>query len=105
MKKAGAFALMAFALAVSAFGAGIPTPLYLVYVQEFHFTSGILGIVFAVYAAGVLVTLFFLAPLSDAVGRRPVLVVGMLLTGLSGVVFIISTGIGWLILARILSGL
>ncbi len=96
---------VAFALAVTAFGAGIPTPLYATYEHQFHFTSVVLAAVFAAYTAGVLVTMLFVAPLSDAIGRKPVLFVGMGLTAASGVAFILANGVLSLALARAISGL
>jgi len=51
------FRHIAWVLAVTAFGAGIPTPLYALYEQRYHFTSGVLAVVFAAYTAGVLATM------------------------------------------------
>jgi MFS family permease len=99
------FRWVAFALSVTAFGAGIPTPIYPLYEQQFHFGAGVLALVFGAYTAGVFVTLFFVAPFSDTLGRKPLLYTGMALTALSGVVFLLSSGVADLALARIVSGL
>ena len=99
------FRHIAWVLAVSAFGAGIPTPLYAIYQQQYHFTSGVLAAVFAAYTAGVLATMLLLAPLSDFIGRKPVLYLGMALTAASGVAFIFASGVLTLALARVISGL
>jgi MFS family permease len=42
---------------------------------------------------------------SDQVGRRPVLGVAIALSALSTIVFILAPGLGWLFVARVLSGL
>jgi MFS family permease len=101
----GPFRRVAFALGVTAFGAGIPTPLYAVYEGRYGFGSGVLAVVFAAYTVGVLATMFLVAPLSDAIGRKPVLHLGMILTAVSGVAFIFATGAAGLAVARIISGL
>jgi MFS family permease len=93
------------ALAVTAFGAGIPTPLYSVYEQQYHFSSGILAAIFGAYTVGVWITMIFVAPLSDAIGRKPVLYLGMALTAASGIAFVLASGTVTLALARIISGL
>jgi predicted MFS family arabinose efflux permease len=99
------FRLVAYVLAVTALGAGLPTPLYSLYQQRFHFNAGILGVVFGAYAVGVILTMFFVAPLSDTIGRKPLLYAGMVLTALSAILFIFSTGVVWLAAARVVSGL
>ncbi len=101
----GPFRRAAYVLGVTAFGAGIPTPLYAVYEQQYHFTAGVLAEIFGAYTIGVLAMMVFIAPLSDVVGRRPVLYMGMLLTALSGVAFVFASGVATLALARIVSGL
>ena len=101
----GPFRLMAYVLGVTAFGAGLPTPLYAVYQQEYGFSSLTLGGIFASYVVGVLLTMFLLAPQSDQVGTRPVLYIGMVLTGLAGVAFILADGVLALAVARFVSGL
>ncbi len=90
---------------MTAFGAGLPTPIYSVYEREFQFSPAVLGIVFGAYTAGVFVTMFVVAPLSDTLGRKPVLYAGMALTALSGVAFLLASGVVLLGVARVISGL
>ncbi len=99
------FRWVAFVLAVTAFGAGVPTPLYALYQQQYHFSSLVLTAIFAAYAAGVLATMLLIGPLADFVGRKPVLYAGMALTAASGVVFLLASGVLLLALARVVSGL
>jgi len=101
----GPFRLMAYVLGVTAFGAGLPTPLYAVYQHQYGFSSLTLGGIFASYVAGVLLTMFLLAPQSDLIGTRPVLYIGMALTALAGVAFILADGTFLLAVARFVSGL
>jgi predicted MFS family arabinose efflux permease len=93
-------ALLVLVLAAS----GVPSPLYRVYQERFGFGSGALTTVFAVYAFALLATLLVVGGLSDHVGRRPVLVVGLALQSVAMVLFLLADGLGWLILARIVQG-
>jgi MFS family permease len=99
------FRLAAIVLAVTAFAAGLPTPIYPLYEHEFGFGSSTLALVFAAYTAGVVTTLFLVAPLSDRLGRKPVLRIGMLFTAASALAFLFANGAPLLALARVLSGL
>ncbi|HXW67554.1 MAG TPA: MFS transporter [Thermoplasmata archaeon] len=101
----GPFRRVAFALAVTAFGAGAPTPVYALYESRFGFGSGVLGLVFGAYTLGVVATMLLVAPTSDRVGRRPVLFLGMVLSALSGLLFAFAGGVLALAAARIVSGL
>jgi MFS family permease len=100
-----AFRWTAYALAVTSFAAGISTPFYPLYEVEFGFSAGALGAVFGAYAAGVLLTLFFVAPIAEHVGRKRLLYLGMGLTALGASVFALADGVLWLAFARILTGM
>jgi MFS family permease len=104
-RSRGPFRRIAFVLAVNALGAGVPTPLYAVYEQQMGFGSGTLGLIFAAYALGVVLAMFFIAPLADAIGPNRILYLGMVLTALGGVVFLVASSPGVLAVARVVSGL
>jgi MFS family permease len=86
-------------------GTTLPTPLYVIYQAQWHFSSGITTVIYASYAVGVLVALLLAGHSSDQVGRRPVLAVALACSAVSTVVFILSPGVGWLFPGRVLSGL
>jgi hypothetical protein len=81
-----AFWLLAFLFAAVMLGTTLLSPLYVVYQAEWHFSSGIVTLVFAVYTAGVLVALLLAGRSSDQVGRRPVLAAALSFSALSSVV-------------------
>ena len=60
--------------------------------------------IFAVYAAGVIAALLLFGRLSDEIGRRPVLLLGLGFSALSAVVFLVASGLGLLLVGRVLSG-
>ncbi|TXS43857.1 MFS transporter [Streptomyces sp. uw30] len=85
--------------------AGAPTPLLVVFEQQWHFSAWVLTIAFAAYALGLLVALLVAGSLSDHLGRRPVLI-GSLLVELSAMLmFVFAPNIGWVIAARTIQGI
>ncbi|MFD4240364.1 MFS transporter [Streptomyces sp. NPDC058525] len=91
--------------AVCMAGTTLPTPLYGLYQEKFGFSELIVTVVYAVYAFGVIGVLLLAGNASDAVGRRPVLLVGLGCAAASAVCFLCATGLGWLYAGRLLSGL
>jgi MFS family permease len=61
-------------------------------------------LIFAVYVAALIPALLVAGPLSDAVGRRAVLLPAVALAALGSLVFTLAAGTGWLFAARILQG-
>jgi MFS family permease len=100
-----AFWLVAFLFSATMLGTTLPTPLYVIYQVQWHFSAGIVTLIFATYAVGVLLALLLAGRSSDQVGRRPVLAAGLGLSAVSTVVFILTPSLGWLFVGRILSGL
>jgi MFS family permease len=60
--------------------------------------------VFAVYAVALLAALLIFGTLSDAIGRKPVIILALLLLMSSLGIFIVADGISWLFAARTLQG-
>ncbi|HEX3488345.1 MAG TPA: MFS transporter [Streptosporangiaceae bacterium] len=85
-------------------GTAVPAPLYAIYQQQWHFSSGTLTLIFAVYAAAVLAVLLLAGQASDQAGRKPVLAAALGFSAASTVVFILASSPAWLYPARILSG-
>ncbi len=82
-----------------------PTPLYAVYQSEWHFSPITTTVVFGVYALAVLTSLLIFGSLSDHVGRRPVLLVAVIVQAVTMLIFLNAGGVPELILARIVQGL
>jgi len=99
-----AFWLLAFVFTATMLGTTLPTPLYDIYQAQWHFSAAIVTVTFAVYAAGVLLTLLLTGRASDQAGRKPVLTAALGCSALSTVVFILAPNVGVLMAARILSG-
>jgi MFS family permease len=99
-----AFWLIAYVFAAVILGTAVPTPLYAIYQRQWHFSAGILTLIFAVYAVAVLATLLLAGRTSDQAGRRPVMAAGLGFSAASAVLFIFASSPGWLYPARVLSG-
>lgn len=95
----------AYAFVVTMCGTTLPTPLYSLYQREFGFSSFMVTVIFAVYAAGVIVALLLLGSVSDFIGRRPVMLAALVLSALSAVCFLLAQGLPELFAGRTLSGL
>lgn len=99
-----AFPLLAYAFAAIMTGTTLPTPIYAVYGAELHFSVLTTTVIYATYAGGVLFALVVFGRWSDAIGRRPVLLAGVVCALASGVVFLFADSVTVLLVARVLSG-
>jgi MFS family permease len=99
-----AFWVVAAAFCVNLAFSAVPTPLYTIYQQRDHFSTLMVTVVYAVYAVGVIGSLFLGGHVSDWVGRRRVLVPAITVNVLSAVLFLVVPSLAGLIVARIVSG-
>lgn len=93
------------AFALFLFAAAAPSPLYGLYALRWGFSSLEVTEVFAVYAIVLLAALLLTGSLSDAVGRKPVVLAALVIQIVSMGAFIAASGAGWLFAARSLQGL
>ena len=100
-----AFPLLAYAFAAVMTGTTLPTPMYALYADRMHFAVLTTTVIYAVYAGGVLLALLTVGRLSDAVGRRPVLLAGIVFAVASALVFLAADSVPMLLAGRLLSGL
>jgi MFS family permease len=100
-----AFAGAALTFAALYLAAGAPTPLLVVFQQEWGFAPWVLTVAFASYAIGLLAALLVAGQLSDYAGRRPVLIAALAVELLSMLMFAFAPGIGWVIAARAVQGI
>jgi MFS family permease len=83
----------------------VPTPLYAIYATRDGLTPVTITLVYAVYAAGVIVSLFLAGHVSDWVGRKTVFVPALLINVLAAALFILWPSFTGLIVARIVAGI
>ncbi|CAM5439684.1 MFS transporter [Leifsonia shinshuensis] len=104
LRPTAAFAGTALAFVAVALAVGAPSPLFVLYQQEWGFPSWLLTVAFAIYAVTLLITLLVAGSLSDHIGRRPVLVGALALQVAAMLMFLFSRDIGAIIAARSVQG-
>ncbi|MGP8163768.1 MAG: MFS transporter [Acidimicrobiales bacterium] len=80
-------------------------PLLPSYLRQHGSTPGLIGLVMASYFAASVLTQFPAGKLSDRVGRRPVLIVGLALFAVGSLGFALTAGPGFAIVSRGLQGI
>jgi MFS family permease len=86
-------------------GATLPSPLYVMYRDELHFSQVTLTLIYAVYFAGAMATAFFLGRISDEIGRRVAILAAVTISIVASLVFIFADALNMLFIGRLLSGL
>jgi MFS family permease len=82
-----------------------PTPLYVLWQDRLGFSAGTLTVIFAAYIAGLLATLLVAGRASDRLGRKPVVLPGVLLALVACALFATATSVLALGIARLLAGI
>ncbi len=100
----GPFLAGTFAFATVMLGATVPTPIYPIYAAQYGYSQLIVTVIFAAYAVGVILALLLTGPWSDEVGRKPLLLAGLGMSGLSSLVFALADGLPLILSGRVLSG-
>ncbi|SDS70712.1 MFS transporter [Microlunatus soli] len=98
------FWLIAIAFLITMAFTTLPTPLWPLYQQANGMSTSSVTIAFSAYAVGVLISLFLGGHVSDWVGRRPIMVAAVLAEIVAAVIFVTSTALPALLVARLISG-
>ena len=104
LSSTAAFWTIGAVLGLFFLAAAAPSPLYALYQQQWRFSPLTLTAVFAVYALALLIALLTTGSLSDAIGRRPVLLTSVAVEIVAMAVFASADGVGWLYAARAVQG-
>jgi MFS family permease len=83
----------------------VPTPLYAIYATLDGLTPLTITLIYAVYACGVIASLFLGGHVSDWIGRKAVFVPALFINVISAGLFMVWPSLTGLIVARILSGI
>jgi MFS family permease len=98
------FVLVAYAFLVTMIGTTLPTPLYPLFEQRYSFGELMVTVIFAVYAFGVIAGLLVFGNLSDEIGRKPVLMIGLAFSALSAFLFLFAGSLAPIYAGRVVSG-
>jgi predicted MFS family arabinose efflux permease len=102
---AGSYPVAAAAFALMLAGTLLPTPLFEIYHRLWNLSPAQISLVFAVYVASLVPSLLFLGGLSDRFGRRFAILLAFAILAVGSLMLAFATGLGWLILARIVQGI
>jgi predicted MFS family arabinose efflux permease len=83
----------------------MPTPLYYIYGRDFEVTTGAITVIYTMYAVGIAIGLVLVNTITARYGQRLTLVTAALVGVMSNVFFLAADSIGWLLAARILTGI
>src|SRR5882757_8965014 len=100
-----AFVAAAIALAVLFMGNNLPSALYGVFRAAFGYSSLTQTLLYAAAVAVILPGLLVFGPLSDVIGRRALILAGLISFGVGDVLFVAADGTAWLFAARVAQGL
>ncbi|MBN1955853.1 MAG: MFS transporter [Anaerolineae bacterium] len=98
-------AVLSMALAVVMLGYGMVIPILPFYVERLGASGSSLGLLIAAYAVMQLVCVPIWGSVSDRVGRKPILLIGMVGNGLTALLFGLANELWMLFLIRSLAGI
>lgn len=100
----GTFWSAAAVLALCLWSSGAPSVLYPIYGEQWELTAVVTTAVFGTYPLALIVVLVFCGGLSDAVGRRRTMLIGVAFVAVSAIVFAVAPNVVWLFVGRVLQG-
>jgi MFS family permease len=86
-------------------GTTLPTPLYPLFQARYGFDELLVTVIFAIYAFGVIAGLILFGNLSDSLGRKPLLLLGLAFSAANAFLFLFAGSLVPIYAARIISGL
>jgi MFS family permease len=104
VSRSTGFVLVAYAFFVTMLGTTLPTPLYPLLQERYSFGELLVTVIFAIYAFGVIAGLILFGTLSDQVGRRPLLFLGLGCSAASALLFLFADSLAPIVVARVVSG-
>jgi MFS family permease len=105
LSRPAAFAAITAIFVTFTAASAAPSPLYVVYQQQWGLSASTLTVIFAVYVAGLITALLVLGALSDHIGRRPVLGAAVALEAVALVLFLAAGDVSVLLAARLAQGI
>jgi MFS family permease len=105
MHSSIAIAIASVALFLVTASVNLEVPLYRTYADAAGYGNGLTAVVFAAYVAGLLPVLLLFGGISDRLGRKPVILAGLISASLATLLVILSPTMIALLLARICQGI
>ncbi|WP_216851751.1 MFS transporter [Herbiconiux sp. VKM Ac-2851] len=103
--RRGTFWAAAAVLALCLWSSGAASVLYPSYAAEWSLPPVVTTSVFGAYPVALLIVLLLFGGVSDAIGRRRAMLLGIALLAVAALVFAVAPNVGWLFAGRILQGI
>ncbi|MED4955577.1 MFS transporter [Paenibacillus macerans] len=103
--KALSFWFVAYALLMIMMGANIPAPLYSLYGEMWGFSSGVTSLLFMIYVVFLVPASLIFGQLSDRIGRKKILLIGVIVAAAGSLLFALSQNVGMLMASRAVQGI
>jgi MFS family permease len=100
-----AFWAVAWILTISLWVSTAPTIVFPIYASEWHLSKAITTGIFATYPIVLILVLVLLGNISDYIGRRNTLLIGLIFLLISALAFASAPNVFWLFAGRILQGI
>ncbi|MVW73632.1 MFS transporter [Bordetella sp. 15P40C-2] len=95
---------LSFAMIVGVMGTALISPLYALYKETWQLQTSDISLIYVVYMAGAMCGLLFLGRLSDRVGFRPMMTLGLILTLIGTAISLFAWDLGSLCVGRVIVG-
>ena len=103
--KAKSYWAVGYAILALMIGTNMPSPLYQVYMQKWGFTPGTLTAIFACYAFFLIPSLVVFGRMTDRIGRKSIIVIGLLLAAFGTLFFAFAQDVFMLFVGRAIQGI
>jgi predicted MFS family arabinose efflux permease len=101
----GSFWTAAAVAGLALWASAAPTVVYPLYAAEWHVAPTVTTAIFAIYPAVLVPVLIVFGNLSDVIGRRAVILIGLAALGLGSVAFGLAPDLTWVFIGRALMGI
>ncbi|AMM20596.1 hypothetical protein AX769_11160 [Frondihabitans sp. PAMC 28766] len=92
-------------LALALWTSGAATPIYPLYEADWHLTPILTTSIFAIYPLVLVVVLLVFGDLSDTIGRRASILLGVVSSMVGVLLFAVAPDVGWLLVGRVFMGI
>lgn len=103
--RRASFWVAAAVAAIALWTSGAPTVTYPLYAAEWHLTQTVTTMIFAVYPVVLVAVLIIAGDLSDHIGRRAAMLLGLAASLVGTLLFAVAPEVGWLFAGRAFMGI
>jgi MFS family permease len=105
LSSRGSFWAAAAVAGLGAWASGAPAMVFPLYAVDWHLSSVVITSIFAVYPISLVVVMIFFGNVSDYIGRRAALLLGVTAIGIGILLFALAPNVVWLFVGRAFQGI